>query len=35
VDDDAAHEVVVKVLDAAGAAQVAKVMFVSRVPPSS
>jgi biopolymer transport protein ExbD len=35
VDDEVAHEVVVKVLDAAGAAQAAKVMFVSRVAPSS
>lgn len=31
VHDQAAHEVVVQVLDAAGAAQVEKVMFVSRV----
>lgn len=33
VADEASHDVVVQVLDAAGAAQVEKVLFVSRVPP--
>ena len=32
VEDDVEHEVVVKVLDAAGGAQIERVMFVSRVP---
>jgi biopolymer transport protein ExbD len=31
VDDDVVHDVVVRVLDAAGAAQIERVMFVSRV----
>jgi biopolymer transport protein ExbD len=35
VEDEAAHEMVVQVLDAAGEARAAKVMFVSRVPPGS
>jgi biopolymer transport protein ExbD len=35
VDDQAVHDVVVKVLDAAGAAQIEKVLFVSRVEPSA
>jgi biopolymer transport protein ExbD len=34
VEDEAAHEMVVQVLDAAGEARAAKVMFVSRVAPS-
>lgn len=32
IDDEALHEIVVQVLDAAGAAGVQKVLFVSRVP---
>jgi biopolymer transport protein ExbD len=32
VDDQAVHDVVVKVIDAAGAAQIQKILFVSRVP---
>jgi biopolymer transport protein ExbD len=32
VDDEVEHELVVKVLDAAGGAQIEKVLFVSRVP---
>ena len=31
VDDEVAHDVVVKVIDAAGAANIEKVLFVSRV----
>jgi biopolymer transport protein ExbD len=34
VDDDVEHETVVRVLDAAGGAQIEKVLFVSRVPGS-
>jgi biopolymer transport protein ExbD len=32
VDDDVEHELVVKVLDAAGGAQIEKILFVSRAP---
>ena len=32
VDDEVEHEIVVKVLDAAGGAQIEKILFVSRVP---
>jgi biopolymer transport protein ExbD len=35
VDDEVEHELVVKVLDAAGGAQIEKILFVTHVPAAS